>query len=180
MHQYVSKIFVFFIAMLLLAGCDNKSLDRAEIGAMPIKNLSQPADNVFASGQPGQEVFARIAKLGVKHVINLRPLKEQAWDEAKHVRELGMQYHFIPVDGAAGMTLENATLLSDTLQAIDNETTLVHCSSSNRVGGLIALREAMLNGADIEAAISEGKRWGLAGLEPVVREILLREKLTTE
>ena len=180
MHRHLSKIFVFSIALLLLAGCDNKSLDRAQIGAMPIKNLSQPADAVFASGQPGQAAFARLAKLGVKHVINLRPLKEQAWDEAKYVRELGMQYHFIPVDGAAGMTVENATLLASTLQALGNETTLVHCSSSNRVGGLIALREAMLNGTDVEAAISEGKRWGLLGLEPVVREVLAREILVNQ
>src|SRR5690606_38327465 len=53
---------------------------------------------------------------------------------------------------------------------------LVHCASGNRVGALAALRAAWLQGADEEAAIAEGRRWGLRSLETEVRSSLARER----
>ena len=52
-------------------------------------------------------------------------------------------------------------------------TTLVHCASGNRVGALIALQHGLESG-DVDAAIAEGKRWGLTRLEPVVRNALTK------
>jgi hypothetical protein len=49
---------------------------------------------------------------------------------------------------------------------------LVHCASSNRVGAMIALRAALVDGASADAALAEGRRWGLKSLEPQVRERL--------
>ena len=48
---------------------------------------------------------------------------------------------------------------------------LLHCSSSNRVGALLALR-AKENGADDQAALDLGVSSGLAGLKPVVEKKL--------
>ena len=116
--------------------------------------------------------LAALAEAGVKHIVNLRPATELEWDEAAHVRSLGMQYHYIPVDGASGITPANATKLAETLEFIGDESVLVHCSSSNRVGALIALDAKLNRGEDIEDAIETGKQWGLTSLEPVVRKQL--------
>ncbi|MCB1596489.1 MAG: hypothetical protein KDI87_02140 [Gammaproteobacteria bacterium] len=51
---------------------------------------------------------------------------------------------------------------------------MIHCTSSNRVGALIALRAATLQGMSGDAAVELGKTWGLGSLEPAVRERLDR------
>jgi hypothetical protein len=40
------------------------------------------------------------------------------------------------------------------------------------VGALIAVREALIDGQSTEAAIAEGKRWGMTSLEGAVRTAL--------
>jgi len=143
------------------------------INQLLIKNLANPKQSVFTGGQPGQEALAALADAGIKHVINLRPVPEQKqalqWDEAELVQSLNMQYHTIPVAGAAGVTLENATALAELIQRLEGEPIFLHCASSNRVGALTALYEGAKNGVNTDEAIAKGKRWGLGGLEPVVR-----------
>ncbi|MFC5577936.1 hypothetical protein ACFPOA_07935 [Lysobacter niabensis] len=46
---------------------------------------------------------------------------------------------------------------------------LVHCASGNRVGAIVALRAAWMEGRSTEDAIAIGKTWGLKGLEGEVR-----------
>lgn len=166
------KVFVIALVSVFVWSCSDQAADQSAIGQLEIKNISQPETNIFASGQPTKEAFNSLAELGIEHVINLRPASEMKWDEAGHVESLGIKYYSIPVAGAAGITLENATLLKETLNTIGDSPTLVHCASSNRVGALIALAAGAKDGADAEAAINEGKRWGLASLESVVRGLL--------
>ena len=84
-----------------------------------------------------------------------------------------MQYHSIPVADANDITPANAEKLKQTLQSMGSEPALVHCASGNRVGALIALQHGLESG-DVDAAIAEGKRWGLTRLEPVVRNALTK------
>jgi uncharacterized protein (TIGR01244 family) len=136
-----------------------------------LKNMANPAENIFIGGQPTKEQLVSLEKQGIKHVINLRPSGEQNWDERQYVTSLGLSYHLIPVEGASGITEPNAILLAETLRLIGDEPVLLHCASGNRVGALIALGDR-LSGAKKEAAIAKGKQWGLTGLEPIVREKL--------
>lgn len=170
-HVPGPKSWVFIVIIFASVAC-SPPLDYDAIKALPIVNLSHPDQNVFAGGQPTQTEFQALANFGVKHIVNLRPAAEQDWDEGEFVRTLGMQYHSIPVAGASGITRENGALLAAALQKIGSAPVLVHCSSSNRVGALIAVHESFANGTDIEAAILEGRRWGLTRLEPLVRELL--------
>lgn len=91
------------------------------------------------------------------------------WNEAEFVQSLSMQYHSIPVAGAAGVNIQNATKLAQLIESLEGEPTLLHCASSNRVGALTALYEGQVNKVNTGKAITEGKRWGLSSLEPVVR-----------
>lgn len=153
---------------LLTSFATAQQVDTAAIANAEITNLSTPAENVLASGQPTQEQLQLLANSGVKHIINLRPTSEQEWDEEAYVKSLGMEYHSIPVAGADGVTSDNAKKLDDLLTSLNGQPLLVHCSSSNRVGALRALT-ASANGEALEAAITTGKSWGLIGLEPAVR-----------
>lgn len=140
-----------------------------EIDKANIPAFNQASNTLYTSAQPSKDALEIIAKHGVKHVINLRPASEQDWDEQAWVESLGMTYHSIPVAGAKGITFENAAKLHDLLSELEQQPTLLHCSSSNRVGGLRALIEFRANGGQVEAAIEAGKKWGLTGLEDMVR-----------
>jgi len=136
-----------------------------------IRNLSTPLENVSSAGQPDQLALQGLAESGYTTVIDLRRLEEdRGFDERSSVEDSGMSYISLPVDGANGVTFENAQLLDGLLAEIDGPV-LIHCGSGNRVGALLALRES-LNGADDEAAIALGREGGLRSLEATVLERL--------
>ena len=170
----IKQLFTRYTLMLLvlfgfnLGVANSSEINVLDIQQQGIRYLNNPTANVFSSGQPSEQQLENLSKLGVLHVINLRPKQEQQWDEGAYVKTLGLQYYNIPVNGAYGITLSNATQLAATLEKIGDEPVLVHCSSSNRVGALIALN-AFHQGEGIERAIAKGKVWGLTRLEALTR-----------
>lgn len=136
-----------------------------------IPNRAEPLDRITTGGQPSAEALAAIAEQGFTAVIDLRSAAEdRGFDEASTVEGLGMSYISLPVSGAGGVSYENANALDRILADIDGPV-LLHCSSSNRVGALLALR-AKLKGADEEEALALGVDAGLTGLKPVVEDVL--------
>ncbi len=138
-----------------------------------IKNLKTPGPGYFSGGQPTDVQLSALAGAGVKHVINLRPASETPkLDEASLVADRGMIYHSLPVDGAAGLTLSNVKALDQLLKKAGDEKVFLHCSSGNRVGALMALRASLIYGESTDAAIAQGKAWGLTRLEPELRRLM--------
>jgi uncharacterized protein (TIGR01244 family) len=141
---------------------------RADAGAIAGASL-------VSSGQPDADILAIAREAGFTTVIDLRAASEdRGMDEAAVVEELGMQYVSLPVDGAAGVTFENAAALDKYLADADGPV-FVHCKSGNRVGALFALRAAAA-GASEEEAVAAGKAAGLGSLEKAVREQLAEAK----
>ena len=136
---------------------------------LDIYNLKAQSEYVLTSGQPNQTDFAKLKELGVKNIINLRGDNETNWSEQDLVTELGMNYYHIPVQSKADITIENATKLQSLLNEHQQQTTLLHCASSNRVGALVALYNAITLKKPIDEAVEIGKQWGLKSLEGVVR-----------
>lgn len=140
---------------------------------LDLPNMKHPQENRIVSGAIDAADFGRLRAAGVKHVINLRTDEEsQGLDESLVAGGLGIHYRHIPIEGAQSLTLESARKLDAALAAAGEDLTLVHCGSGNRVGALIAVREAWVRGRSPEEAIAEGKRWGLTGLEDSVRNLL--------
>lgn len=138
-----------------------------------LKNLKAPAAGYLSGGQPDAAQLVALADAGVIHVINLRPSSELPdFDEAQFAAAAGLQYHSLPVDGAAGLTEANVRALDKLMLEAGTEKVFLHCASGNRVGAMLALRAAMLHGADKKAAMAIGKAWGLTSLEPEVRRLL--------
>jgi len=107
------------------------------------------------------------------HVINLRPVSETPkFDEASLVAARGMSYHSLPVDGAAGLSLNNVKALDQLFKQAGDERLFLHCASGNRVGALMALRSALIYGENKDTAIAKGKAWSLTRLEADVRRLL--------
>lgn len=171
-RSLVARFQAALLLTLLTVSANAQPVDSEAINAADILNLAAPAENVLSSGQPSEQQLQILASSGVKHIINLRPASELDWDEEAYVKSLGMEYHSIPVAGAAGVSIENAQSLDALLKSLDGQPLLVHCASSNRVGALRALTASHSEGATLDAALASGKQWGLKSLEPRVREIL--------
>lgn len=144
---------------------------QSALGWLP--NASFHGGHRVASGGLGAADIPKIAAAGIKEVIDLRLDSETPdFDEAAAVQAAGMEYHNLPIRGPQDLTPENVRALDALLSAAGDKPVLIHCASSNRVGALMALREATLKGKSTDAAIGIGRTWGLRSLEPAVRERL--------
>jgi uncharacterized protein (TIGR01244 family) len=170
----MKKPLLALLAAFACAGCATPQRHSQETNAMhdlPVPQLHMPRDGLVTGGQPEATAWQELSRRGVTTVINLRPSTELAGrDEAAEVSAAGMAYHAIPVDGAAGITLDKARALRSLLAQAQGPV-LVHCASGNRVGALIALGAADA-GTTADQALALGRAAGMAGAEARVRELL--------
>ncbi len=139
------------------------------------ERFATPVAGVHSGGRITADDLPALRAASIRHVINLAPASETpGFDEADAVRAAGMRYDALPIAGAGDLDRDAVVAFDRLLQAADAPT-LVHCGSGNRVGALVALRAAWLQGADAESAVEEGRRWGLTGLEGEVRQRIARE-----
>lgn len=141
-----------------------------------LSRFANPTKHIHTGGRITAEDLPALRAAGITHVIDLTPDAETPdFDEAAAVRAAGLSYANLPIAGAADLNRESVDAFDQLLRGAQGPT-LVHCASGNRVGALAALRAAWLQGAEQEAAIAEGRRWGLRSLEGKVREQLARER----
>jgi uncharacterized protein (TIGR01244 family) len=162
------------IAGLLLVLGSVRAQAPAVAGGPAIPNARVALPGVWSGGQPSEAQIAEAAAAGFRTVINLRAPSEPGfeWEQAA-VEHAGMSYVQIPVEGAAGLTRPNVERLDAALRsASERGPTLLHCASGNRIGAMLALREAWLLGTTPAKALDVGRAAGLTKLEPQVRELL--------
>ena len=135
------------------------------------------ADDHYASGQPTPAHLAELQREGVRTVINLRaPGEPMEYDEAAEAARLGLHYVALPIAGAADLDRERVRQFGRVLdQARRDGGVLIHCASSNRVGAMVALDEALNRGRPLADALAHGRAAGLVSLEPAVVALAERE-----
>lgn len=138
-----------------------------------LKNGRLVTPTLLAGGQPDASTLAALKAAGVRQVLNLRPAAEDpSFDTAAVAGQLGFVYHALPINGPAGLTLDNVRRFDALLATIGDAPTLVHCASGNRVGALFALRAAWLHGKTADEAMAEGARAGLTQMAAAVAPLL--------
>ena len=138
---------------LTLVSCayDDPERDSRDAGTdmtdMDLRNMNTPMAGVITAGQLTPDQLQELSRRGVRDVVTLRQSHEEhtGWEEAKSA-ELGIRFVRIPVNGADGLTRENAQALDDALRGSEGRETVVYCGSSNRVGGLFACRARWIEG----------------------------------
>ena len=174
---FLQIVFVLSVAFPLFA--DEKNIKKEPlvkkggISSFKLVNECVPFDNVVTGGQPTFDQLRMAHEAGFKAIVNLRTDKEQPSpaEESTWVEELGMKYFPIPVEGAQGVSLENAGLLAGILSKEENYPLIVHCQSGNRVGALFAVKTFSLDGKREKEALAIGREAGLTTLAPVVQKI---------
>jgi len=156
------------------AGGDTPAAAAHSTELLPIPNARIPEAGVLSGGQPTPEQIEAASKAGFRTVINLRTAEEKGFEwESTEVERLGMRYVQIPVAGADGLTRDNVEQIDAALrEAREAGPVLLHCGSGNRIGAILALRKAWLEGAEPDAALKYGLATGLTRLEGDTRKIL--------
>jgi uncharacterized protein (TIGR01244 family) len=128
--------------------------------------------DLATAGQPGAEALGRLGEMGFRTVINLRTEKEGALEERAAVEAQGLRYVWVPVTPDT-FSLEDVEAVETVLDDPAAGPVLLHCASSNRVGGLFAVVEAR-KGKSLEEAVAAGRTAGLhsPAMEAAVRRVL--------
>ncbi|WP_426700027.1 hypothetical protein ACPPVV_11520 [Rhodanobacter sp. Col0626] len=138
-----------------------------------LPHVAFPAPHRVASGRLQASDMAALKRAGIREVIDLSVDNETPdFDEAAAMHTAGIRYRNLPIHGAQDLTRAHVAQFDQWLIDAGDRPTLVHCASSNRVGAMIALRAALIDGQPADAAVAEGRRWGLKSLEPAVRQRL--------
>jgi len=149
-----------------------------------IKNARVTDEGILTSGQPTRAQLTLLKAAGYTAIINLRPYGEVQtaleatqdsnfnFDEEDAAKKVGIKYFSLPVASAEDLTVENVRVLDQLLQSLNNEKVVLHCSSGNRVGALLALRAFHVQGKPRDEALALGRAAGLTRLEPVVKKLL--------
>jgi uncharacterized protein (TIGR01244 family) len=176
------RVLVVAFALAALPGCAaDREASEAPAAAtpaapmlVPIPNALLPAEGLLVGGQPTREQLEQLAAAGYRTVVNLRTAGERGElaDEKAIVTELGMRYVLLPIGGADDLTEQNARVYGEVAGSPTESPVLVHCASGNRVGALIAIHAAFVEGLAPDQALALGERAGLTRLNAATREIL--------
>lgn len=166
---------LMLLPLLLAAACGTSSTTAtdAQNAAPAIRNLSRPSPEVWCSGQPTEAQFDELAAAGVSRVIHLRASNEKGtgWEEQR-AASAGVEFVRLPIAGAAGLTRSNVEAFAQLLDKPTEGRTLVSCGSSNRVGALLALKAAWLDGRSKQDAMQLGREAGMTRLAGKVEQLL--------
>jgi len=107
------------------------------------------------------EDLARMKAEGVRAIVNLRrPSEYNAEEEALKVKELGLRYFNIPVNGVEPKD-EQADEFLKVLADPQNRPIFIHCTTANRVGAFWMIRRVLIDQWSLDTAEAEARKMGL-------------------
>ena len=126
-------------------------------GSVPgIRNFDKVDTNVYRGGQPTEEGFQYLAKLGVKTVINLREADERSKAEERMVTKASMKYVNVPMTGLTPPTEAEITKILAILEDAKSGPVFVHCRrGADRTGAVIAAYHIDHEGWDNARALKD-------------------------
>ncbi len=161
-----------WLPLLLLLALSGNSAAASDLSAL--KNLRQPSNQLYVSGQPLPSQFALLTEAGVQHIISFRQPEEMAgFDEGAAVAAAGMRFYSIPVaPRREGFTRAKVAQFDALLKEIGADKVLIHCATGQRPASMMALRAHWLQGKNAEQALAIGEASGLQSFEGIVKQLL--------
>jgi len=138
------------------AAFDGKKSRRGEVEETDLKNFGKVNDHIYRGGQPDDNEYGELARIGIKTVIDLRE------DPEKYARPsaegAGLRYINIRLNAKRPPTEAESEIF---LQAVNDERNwpvFVHCAGGrHRTGVLLAVYRMEMDGWDARRAYSEMK-----------------------
>lgn len=164
----VRAALLIFACAAVTTGCTSTPVSQQNLtGATPVEPWDEMAflardGSVYFASQPSAEGFREADGAGIATVVNIRTdaeLETLPFNEVETVDALEMEYVSIPVSPET-FSVEDVDLLAAVLEQTD-QPVLIHCASSNRVGGLWAAYLHRYRFVPLDEAIEAGRAAGL-------------------
>lgn len=149
--------FVLSVSLAQAQGNEGKAPHYDEL-----PNFQRVDDLLFRGGQPKPGGYARLARLGVKTVVNLRDDDGRAISEGEEARAAGLRYYNVPF-GRLGCPLDaEVERVLRLIDAPENQPVFVHCRrGADRTGLVVAVYRMTHDGWTAERAQEEANRLGM-------------------
>ena len=128
-----------------------------------IKNFHQVDSHVYRGGQPTDEGFQYLSKIGVKTVIDLREADDRSQAEESAVTAAGMHYVNVPMTGLTPPTEAEIAKILDLMEDNSTGAVFVHCKrGADRTGAVIGAYRIDHDHWDGARALREAKSEGMS------------------
>jgi uncharacterized protein (TIGR01244 family) len=136
-------------------------------GSAPgIGNFDQVDQRVYRGGQPSDEGFQYLAKLGVKTIIDLREADGRAAAEQHVVTAAGMKYVNVPMTGLTPPSDIEMMKILALMQDASAGPVFVHCKrGADRTGAVVAAYHIAVNKWDNGRALKDAKAHGMGSFQ---------------
>lgn len=127
-----------------------------------LPNFQRVGDQLYRGGQPKPGGYERLARLGVKTVVNLRDDDEHARAEGEEARAAGLRYYNVPLGRLGRPSDAEVERVLQLIDAPENQPVFVHCHrGADRTGLVIAVYRMTHDGWTAEQAQEEANRFGM-------------------
>lgn len=155
--RVISILMIASVPGLLLAtGCMQP---KPQEPVADIKNLVHQ-DRYYIAGTPTEAGLRRMAREGVKTVIDLRRDDEPLGDEGKQAEALGMKYFRVPMQSDR-MTPDQANAFLEAMELAGNQPVMIHCAGGSRAGAMYGLYLGARGACSAEDAVRRAREAGL-------------------
>ena len=162
-------IFGMALGVALLAGCSSAPREIEISEATTIEGLAEEFNNISASGEfyfagyPTVEGLEAMHRRGVRTIVSTKApaqVDEKLGESEREVAErLGMRIVYLPITPDS-FSSRDVDRLSDLIEHNEGPV-LLHCGSSNTIGGLWAAYLHRERGVDASRALEIGQSAGL-------------------
>jgi uncharacterized protein (TIGR01244 family) len=133
-------------------------------------NYRRLSPSLAVSGKPSRDALGSLKSAGFRTAVDLRQPAEGVPSARDAVEAQGLKFVSVPVSPDT-FSLEDARKVEAVLTDQDAAPVLLFCSSSNRVGGVVAVIERM-RGRSKDEALAEGRKAGLKS--PAMEKAVVR------
>lgn len=162
--------FLFCVSLSgVLHGCKKNDAKNNPL-KLHMPNTQQWSKDIILGGQVRPRDLPILKKAGYKSIVNLRTAREMRWDEKAAVEKLGMRYVHLPISGPQSYTKEAAKRFDSLMKNAANRPMLIHCGSSNRVGGMFAWWSFVVQKKSAKKSLAIGTKAGMgSGLRAAMK-----------
>lgn len=119
--------------------------------------------DIWMASQPSPADLDAMASQGIYCVVTLRTDEEVEWDEKGTAKQLGLDFHEIPVSSVESLTDEVFAKARKLMREHDemDKPIFVHCGAAVRVAAVWAAYRVLDQGVGLETALLEAEAVGL-------------------
>lgn len=139
-------------------------------------NFHKVNNQVYRGGQPTEAGFQKLAKLGIKTVIDLREESEHsASREGAWVESDGMRYISIPLHGLSAPPDDKVSRILSIMDDPQAGPVFIHCRrGADRTGTIVACYRIWHDHWDNRVALEEARGFGMRFFERAMQSYISR------